>query len=357
MKLYLKTLIVAVLFIFAINGIVKADEIIFEKGTFKDVLSKAKEQKKVLMVDFYTDWCKWCVELDRKVYTENSVAGFANKNQINWKVDAEKGEGIDLAKKYNISGFPTIVFIDGNGKEIDRIVGYYPAPEFLQMMKDYNSGVNTTGSLKDMIKKDPNDPEANYKLAEKKINNEGKMDEAKVLLEKVIKADPQNKKGYTDDAAFLLASLNGNTEDIQKFINDYPNSDKLKDAYASLADLTFNKSGDFDAAKNIYAQAFEKFGKSDPLLSQSYGQLLITKLYKISQGETSTDEEKLKAIEIGNECLEYVKGSVNEGSVYYYLADLYFKTGNKENANTAIDKALIINDKKTYRELKEKINN
>jgi len=97
----------------------------FEEGTFSQMLEKAKSENKILMVDFFTDWCKWCVELDLKVYSDAEVALFTNNNFINFKIDAEKGEGVGLKEKYQIPGYPTIVFLKNDGTEVDRIVGYF----------------------------------------------------------------------------------------------------------------------------------------------------------------------------------------------------------------------------------------
>lgn len=166
MKNTIRLSLIVLAFIFLYNLKVSAEEINFEKGTFKEVLAKAKSENKILMIDFFTDWCKWCVELDKKVYTDNEVAGFANTKQVNWKIDAEKGEGIDLAKKYAVSGFPTIVFVDGNGDEVDRIVGYIPAKDFLKKIKEFSEGTNTFGAYSKILKSNPDDVKANYFFGE-----------------------------------------------------------------------------------------------------------------------------------------------------------------------------------------------
>ncbi|MBK6878588.1 MAG: DUF255 domain-containing protein [Ignavibacteria bacterium] len=103
MKKIFSTLI-AVLFLLVFQN-TKAD-VEFANGSFSEILEKAKLENKIIMIDFVTDWCKWCVETDRKVYTNAEVYEFANSNQINWKIDAEKGEGPDLAKRYGVKGFP-----------------------------------------------------------------------------------------------------------------------------------------------------------------------------------------------------------------------------------------------------------
>ncbi|MCE1164561.1 MAG: thioredoxin fold domain-containing protein [Bacteroidetes bacterium] len=331
-----------------------SNEIEFTKGTYAEVLAKAKAENKVLMIDFFTDWCKWCVELDKKVYTNSEVADFANAKQINWKIDAEKGEGIDLAKKFNVSGYPTIVFVNGDGNEIDRIIGYFPAKDFLQTMKDYNEGKNTLPSIKSALEKSPDDVEANFKMG-KKISDYGEMEKAKSYLDKVVKLDPDNKAGYTDDAELMIVQMSNKTENIEAFIKKYPESDLLKQAYISLAEISFSE-GKTDKADGYYKILFDKYGKNDEEITFGYAQFLISKIYAISKKNDANQSDYKKAIELANECLNYTKGSTSEGSCYYYLADFYFRLGDKAIANEYIEKAILVHDKKAYRELQEKIN-
>ena len=358
MKLAKKLFLISAAFLLVFVLKANAEEINFEKGTFKEILKKAKTEKKIVMIDFYTDWCKWCVELDKKVYTNKDVADFANTKQINWKIDAEKGEGPDLAKKYNVSGYPTIVFVDSKGDEVDRIVGYLPAKDFLKLMKEYNEGVNTMGSLNNKLKKDANDPEANYKIAEKILNNGDDPSKSLPYLKKVVEKDPDNKSGYKDDAVLMLAVADGNIDGIKKFIVDYPTSDRLKNAYVYIAEKYYqNNNPDYENAKISYDKAFEIYGKKDEEIGASYSQFLITKVYGLTQFADATAEDWKKGVEICNECVEFVKGSINEGSVYYYQSVFYNNLGDKDNANTAIDKAIVINSgSKKFKEQKENIN-
>ncbi|HAX48429.1 MAG TPA: hypothetical protein DCX92_05540, partial [Bacteroidetes bacterium] len=156
-------------------------QIDFKKGTVSEVLATAKAENKIVMVDVLTEWCKWCIELDNKVYAKKEVSDFANANLISYKIDAEKGEGVDFAKKYQIKGYPSILFLDGDGNEIDRIYGYVPAKDFLEMMQDYNKGINTFSYLKTEVEKNPSNIEASLKLADK-YSMYSESDKAKELL-------------------------------------------------------------------------------------------------------------------------------------------------------------------------------
>ena len=355
MKNLIKSSILILVIMFAFNLNAKAEEIKFESGQFKDMLSRAKSENKVLMIDFFTDWCKWCIELDKKVYTDKEVAEFANTKQINWKVDAEKGEGIDLAKKYAVNGYPTIVFVDGNGDEVDRIVGYIPAKDFLKKIKLFTAGTDTYGVITKTLKKNPDDVKANYLMGERIINNEGDNKKAAPYFKKVMDNDPKNKLGYKEGVLLYQAIGSGDAGNIKKFIEDYPNSPKLKNAYIALAEKYLQDNVDYGTAKMYYDKAFEKFGKNDEELNTSYIQYLLTYM----NGLTKSDKEEdwKKGIDLSNECIDFAKGSVNEGSAYYMQAMFYFNLKDKDSANEAIDKAMKIRDAKAFKDLKDKINN
>jgi len=348
----IKSIVIAIMLLFAVKAF--SNEINFTSGTYAEILAKAKTENKVVMIDFFTDWCKWCVELDKKVYTVAEVADFANANQVNWKIDAEKGEGIELAKKFGVSGFPTVLYVNADGDEIDRIVGYFPAKEFLPLMKDYAAGKNTMKSLKTTLSTNPDDIEANFRVG-KKTSDAGNMDDAKKYFDKVLTLDPGNKSGWADDAELYLAQIKNTPAAIEAFINKYPESDLTKQAYIYLAEVSL-EGNDYTKADGYYKKLLDKYGKNDEEISFAYGQYLLTKIYSITKKEKISKEDNNKGIELANECMDYVKGGVNEASCNYYLSIFYFNLGDKVKANESIDKAIKIFDRKSFREQKEKIN-
>ena len=94
-----------------------AKSIEFEHGSWSQTVEKAKQEKKLIFVDFYTQWCGPCLNMAEEVFILPTVYSFYNSNFINAKIDAEHGEGIELAKKYKINSYPTYLFIDPTTQE------------------------------------------------------------------------------------------------------------------------------------------------------------------------------------------------------------------------------------------------
>ncbi len=97
--------------------------------------AKAKEEKKLVMLDFTgSDWCGWCIKLHNEVFSKPEFAEYAKKNLVLVEVDfprkkqlsaAQKKANDALQKKYNIDGYPTIIVLNGEGKEVGKL-GYMP---------------------------------------------------------------------------------------------------------------------------------------------------------------------------------------------------------------------------------------
>ena len=103
----------------------------FEKGTFAEAVAKAKKENKLVFVDFYTTWCGPCKKMDKEIFPKEIVGSYFNEKFVSIKIDAEKGEGIQLAEKYTVKGYPTMLVLNSDESEKDRLVGATPDAEFL----------------------------------------------------------------------------------------------------------------------------------------------------------------------------------------------------------------------------------
>jgi tetratricopeptide (TPR) repeat protein len=123
-----------------------AQGIAFSEGTpFAEVLRRARAEKKPVMLDAYAVWCGPCKQLDRMTFADPTVGAWARKNVVAAKVDAEKGEGRRVAQRYAVRAFPTILFLDASGNELDRISGVFPPADFIKAAESILSGNTRLG--------------------------------------------------------------------------------------------------------------------------------------------------------------------------------------------------------------------
>ncbi len=110
-----------------------AQGIQFEQGTWTEVLAKAKKENKLIFVDAYTTWCGPCKYLKKKVFPLKEVGKVYNKYLINYALDTEKGEGIAFAKKYKITSYPTLLYLDWQGNLVHWAKGAGDAAKIIEV--------------------------------------------------------------------------------------------------------------------------------------------------------------------------------------------------------------------------------
>jgi thioredoxin-related protein len=104
--------------------------------------AQAKAEKKLVLIDFTgSDWCPPCKNLHKTVLTSPEFTAFAKDHLVLVEIDFPNGKpqsaelkaaNKELAKKFEIKGYPTIIVLDANGKELFKKVGYGGTPA-----KDY----------------------------------------------------------------------------------------------------------------------------------------------------------------------------------------------------------------------------
>ncbi len=100
---------------------------------YKKAQQEAKTSNRLLLVDFTgSDWCGWCIKLDKEVFSKPEFKDYANKNLVLMEADFPrakaqavglKKQNQELAQQYQIQGFPTIIVLNGDGQKIGEL-GY-----------------------------------------------------------------------------------------------------------------------------------------------------------------------------------------------------------------------------------------
>jgi thiol-disulfide isomerase/thioredoxin len=171
--------------------------IVFEHGTWKEVLAKAQKTNKPIFVDVFTTWCGPCKQMSTNIFPLETVGKVYNENFICCQIDAEKGEGIEIAKKYGVKAYPTYLFIKGDGNLFYLTVGSMPEKNFIAVSKTALEALNDPKPLsvwdKEYIEK-KNDPAFLLDYMKKRtklgLSNE-------LLFDEYLKLIPEEERAST----------------------------------------------------------------------------------------------------------------------------------------------------------------
>ena len=114
---------------------------------YDKALAKAKAEKKMVLLDFTgSDWCGWCIKLDKEVFSKKEFKDYAKDNLVLVEVDFPQGkrqtkklkeQNEKLKNEHSVQGFPTIIVLNPEGQKVGQL-GYMPGgPEaFLAKLKE-----------------------------------------------------------------------------------------------------------------------------------------------------------------------------------------------------------------------------
>jgi len=121
--------------------------ITFLNNQWTAALEEARANDKIVFIDAYTTWCGPCKMMDREVFNDSSVAEFYNNTFVNLKLDMEKGDGLVVASKYQVRGYPSFLFVDADQNLVHRGIGYQPIEKFLQLGREASDPTKQIGAL------------------------------------------------------------------------------------------------------------------------------------------------------------------------------------------------------------------
>lgn len=137
----------------------------FFEGSWTETLEEAKKQRKPIFVDAFTVWCGPCKAMSRNTFRNEQVGEFMNENFVNYKFDMEKGEGINFAQNYQVTAYPTLLYINHKGEVIHKALGYKAPNDFInESRKALDPGKNAA-LLALEYENGTNDPEVLFNYA------------------------------------------------------------------------------------------------------------------------------------------------------------------------------------------------
>jgi len=105
------------------------------------LFSKAKSENKLVLMDYYADWCLDCLRMDGTTFKDAAIIAMLNEKFVNVKVDVTNAsdESVKAVKKrFNVFGPPATLFFLANGEEFSqsKFYGYRDSDEFLTILKN-----------------------------------------------------------------------------------------------------------------------------------------------------------------------------------------------------------------------------
>lgn len=340
----------------------------FREEAFKSLLAEAKKQNKLIFVDAYASWCGPCKLMAKNVFTKTEVGNYYNTNFINTKIDMEKGEGVNLAKKYGVKAYPTFLFINGDGEAVYRSTGYYEDKDFIGIGKEANDPAKQISVLKKKFEAGEKDPEflKNY-MKVFMFSDRPLAENAALRYFEGMKGKPLTQEDMQflfeltpDSTSPLYSEIQSRRTELTKVIPD-ANFDKILKSYQqkTVMNKAFNKETKVldEAAFLAESQKFmtaeeareslEKTKISVAFSKKDYStyQALATKFYgdgsaaKFSSSELNSLAwnffEKTNDAKATAQALKWAEQSVKKDENYANtdtLANLYLKAGDKKNA-------------------------
>ena len=368
--------IILFLFLVISTALFSQDGIKFGKQSFAQTLEQAKKENKLIFLDAFASWCGPCKLLDKNVFPKKEVGDYFNANFLNLHIDMEKGEGIEIAKKYSIYSYPTLLFIDGDGKVVYKAAGYMSPQELISIAKE---AVNPENTLENKIakfeagEKDPeflmglikNTYSSDFSLAQKvatryfqtRTDATYSKEEAGMLLFFTKTIDDELYKIFTAKKAEL------STQIPESYLAEYDKQLKLNTVLQKSFDAntqSINEPIFLAEGTKIYGekeakQLLNKINMDLFFTQKKYDDYAKSALnYYQNPKDFATDElnnvawnfylyvtDKTLLTQVTQLCLEGIKKEENSQNTDT-LANIYYKLGDNKNAKLWAKKSIEI---------------
>ena len=259
----------------------------FREISFDQAVAAAKSEGKLVFIDVMTSWCGPCKMMARDVFPQKKVGDFMNEKFVCLKIDAEKGEGVQIAKTYKVTAYPTFLLLNHDKSEVARMVGGKQPDGFIAEMERLLDPNSTPEKMKerydggersaDLIKK-----YAGY-LTDKAFDSRSGRDELLAEARKVVadyyaglpaaeRLNADNMfvyREYTqsteDEAArFMMDNIKKFPADVKEEINKIVGNLFQRDVYSVLSGSMKATSESMDAfKKNIKKMGLGNDGSYD----------------------------------------------------------------------------------------------
>lgn len=260
----MKTLFTTIL-ILIIATSTSAQGIKFFQGEWKAAQEAAKKEDKLIFVDAFAEWCGPCKQMAKNVFPNGDVGDFFNKNFISMQIDMERGMGLEFAKQYPVRAYPTLFFINSEGKIVHTVVGAQSVDALLSIGKKVLGMDDKSQDYAAEYEKGNREPELVLKYI-RALNKSGKSSlkiANEYLRTQKDLTTVENLKIILEAATTADSKIFDWLIQYRKQIAKISSEDEVKQAILEACQVTAEKAVDFQN-KDLMQEAIDKVKKNYP---------------------------------------------------------------------------------------------
>ena len=253
------------LFVFSLSMLAQGISFEAEGTTLEQASAKAKAQNKLIFLDCYTQWCGPCKKMARDIFPLEQVGAYMNPKFVSLKIDMESAYGAPLAKKLQISAYPTFIIFNADAQEIGRFLGGSGAEEFMAKVEE-KSRDNSSASLQARWQNGDRDPQFLMEYL-KTLNASYKNEEANLVAEAILEGQEATFANDSTLRMIFMRSINNpfassfvytlvNPNGLKAQIGDMPVEMKLRNV---LENYHRQLITEHDGTATLDQQKFDQF--------------------------------------------------------------------------------------------------
>jgi thioredoxin-related protein len=173
-KIMILVILLVIVFFFGLKSYFKIDEqnagaveeakpLTLNWLSYNEGLALAEKENKYVLIYFYTDGCSWCKKMEKETFSDEEVKKILSDKFVAVKINAESnnkvienGEEIterELAKLYQVTGYPTTWFLESNHSRVAPLPGYVTTEQFIPVLNYIGEGWHKSISFKEYMGK------------------------------------------------------------------------------------------------------------------------------------------------------------------------------------------------------------
>ncbi len=223
----------------------------------------AKQAKKIVMAYFTADWCPYCKQQDEGAFSDDQVVN-RSKSFIRVLINCTEAEAYEASrKKYAFKGIPAVIFIDGDGKALESVVGLTNAAGFIKRFDTYAPAAVPASAQEDPAKRILDRVQKELEDSQKRLRED---------IAKILKAELE-KSGVAKTVT-PKKSIEAQIDDLTAQMSDAALTGKLKKFLKTKEGLEFVKKtleqGGLETVQQAVDQYFEKDAKGKLVLRAEF---------------------------------------------------------------------------------------